>query len=193
MRDKLGRFIKGNNEGFQKRHIVYKGCEKGWFKKNIIPYNKKYATKEEALNVHKKQQKKWFLSHPNYKIKWRHRKGINKKYRYEQGASYTKEYKSRMNKLIRINRKKAGRISIATIQQVYEENIKQYGTLTCYLCLNPIEFSKDHLEHKTPLSRGGTNEKENLGVACSKCNARKYNKTEEEFKRAGYGLGGSCR
>ena len=68
------------------------------------------------------------------------------------------------------------------IQQVYEENIKQYGTLTCYLCLKPIEFGNDHLEHKIPLSRGGSNAKENLSVACAGCNFSKHTKTEAEYR-----------
>ncbi len=73
-------------------------------------------------------------------------------------------------------------LSIQTVQQVYEDNIKRYGTLTCYLCELPVEFGQDHLEHKTPLSRGGTNEKENLGIACEHCNLSKNNKTEEEYR-----------
>ena len=76
-----------------------------------------------------------------------------------------------------------GDLSIKTIQLVYEDNIKLHGTLTCYLCLVPIEFKKDHLEHKIPLSRGGTNIYENLAVACQKCNCMKHNKTEDEFKK----------
>ncbi len=69
-----------------------------------------------------------------------------------------------------------------TVQLVYEENIKKYGTLTCYLCELSIEFGKDSLEHKVPLSRGGTNEYRNLGVAHRSCNSRKNNKTEQEFR-----------
>ena len=73
-------------------------------------------------------------------------------------------------------------ICIKTIQMVYEDNIKKYGTLTCYLCLNPILFGKDHLEHKMPISRGGSNLYENLEVACAKCNLSKSDKTEEEYR-----------
>lgn len=74
-------------------------------------------------------------------------------------------------------------LTINTIQQVYAKNIKKYGILTCYLCLNPIELGKDTLEHKIPLSRKGNNKKENLEVACQKCNCRKHNKTVEEFRK----------
>jgi 5-methylcytosine-specific restriction endonuclease McrA len=38
------------------------------------------------------------------------------------------------------------------------------------------------LEHKIPLSKGGTNEYNNLAIAHSRCNKRKFNKTEKEYK-----------
>lgn len=47
----------------------------------------------------------------------------------------------------------------------------------------PFQIGKDHLEHKTPLSRGGTNIKTNLAIACQKCNCRKHTKTEEEYRK----------
>ena len=83
---------------------------------------------------------------------------------------------------IKAMRKSAGQLSTKTIQLVYEDNIKKYGTLTCYLCLKAIEFGKDHLEHKFPIGRGGTNEYNNLAVACEKCNRSKNRKTEQEFR-----------
>jgi len=111
----------------------------------------------------------------------RHKTGYSKKYKSELGVSYTPE----MQKVYRARRrdrfKLAGELTIKTVQLVYEDNIKKYGTLTCYLCEKPIEFKNDHLEHKTPLSRGGTNEYNNLGVSCAKCNQRKFTKTVEEF------------
>ena len=79
-------------------------------------------------------------------------------------------------------RRAKGYITSKIIQQVYEENIKEYGTLTCYLCFKPIEFGQDCLEHKTPLSRGGTNEYNNLAIAHRSCNCKKNNKTLKEFQ-----------
>jgi 5-methylcytosine-specific restriction endonuclease McrA len=79
-------------------------------------------------------------------------------------------------------RKGGGKLKPSVIQLVYEDNIKKYGTLTCYLCELPIVFGNDHLEHKTPLSRGGNNEYNNLGVSCRDCNLRKWNKTVEEYQ-----------
>lgn len=79
--------------------------------------------------------------------------------------------------------KGGGELSVKTIQEVYEDNIKRYGTLTCIYCFNPILFGKDTLEHKQPLSKGGTNEKVNLAIACKRCNCKKHTKTEEEFRK----------
>ena len=117
------------------------------------------------------------------KASWKLRVGITKQRRGpNHGLSKTKEYR----KLYRVHSEKGrqfgGTLTIKTIQQVYEDNIKLYGTLTCYLCIKPIEFGDDHLEHKIPLSRGGTNEQANLGVAHSHCNCKKWNRTEEEYK-----------
>jgi len=37
------------------------------------------------------------------------------------------------------------------------------------------------VEHRTPLSRGGSNEQENLCLACETCNKQKGSKTEDEY------------
>ena len=98
-------------------------------------------------------------NHVIYLKEWRHKKGVSKSFNHRHGLSHTKEYK----KLYRYKRqavmKDGGKLTIKIIQLVYEDNIKKFGTLTCYLCLKPIKFSKEHLEHKIPLSRGGTDRK----------------------------------
>ena len=117
----------------------------------------------------------------DYNRERRHRLGISKRFLVRSGLSKTIEYKRFHRKKYKALRTQAGDLSVKTIQMVYEDNIKKYGTLTCYLCEKPIEFGKDHLEHKTPLSRNGTNEYENLCVSCSICNCKKGRKTYEEF------------
>lgn len=69
-----------------------------------------------------------------------------------------------------------------TIQRVYEDNIAKYGVLTCYLCFKPIINNDDSLDHSIPLSRGGTNNYDNLGIAHLTCNLRKGTKTLNEYK-----------
>lgn len=148
--------------------------------KGGISYKKDYK---------KKMNKKWCLKNKDRKNQllkqWRHKKGISKRYREEclGGISNTKEYKKLYHKQYKALIKGAGKLTIQTIQQVYEDNIKKYGTLTCYLCLKLIQFGQDSLEHKIPLSRGGMNNYNNLAIAHMSCNRKKHNKTEVEYRR----------
>lgn len=82
------------------------------------------------------------------------------------------------------NRKTQGiRLTKEVLQRVYEDNIKKFGTLTCYLCFKKIKFGEDSLEHKIPLSRGGTNFYANLAIAHIRCNISKANKTVKEYRK----------
>jgi len=112
----------------------------------------------------------------------RHENGISKAYREKyDGRSKNEEYRKFARKKYKYLRKNAGPITLQTIKSVYDNNIKQFGTLTCYLCLKQIVFGKDTLEHKIPISRNGTNGISNLAIACLPCNVRKYNRTYEEY------------
>lgn len=121
-------------------------------------------------------------SNPSEYLKqWNHNKGISKKYNH--GLSHTKEYRCCERQKRRALQKGGGDLNVKTIQLVYEDNIKYFGTLTCIYCFNPILFGQDTLEHKQPLSRNGTNEYNNLAIACKRCNSSKRNKTEEEYRK----------
>lgn len=50
----------------------------------------------------------------------------------------------------------------------------------CYYCACDIGAGY-HVEHKIPLSRGGTNYPDNLALACPACNLKKGAQTAEEF------------
>lgn len=53
----------------------------------------------------------------------------------------------------------------------------------CAICGEPIGFKNLTLNHKVPLSKGGTNEFENLQLACRECNLMKKGLTEKEFQK----------
>ena len=101
--------------------------------------------------------------------------------RYKGGISKTPEYIKMCRQQRKALMRNGSKLSIKRIQMVYEDNIKKYGTLTCIYCLKSIEFGKDTLEHKIPIIRGGTNDYENLAVACFSCNSSKGRKTVEEY------------
>lgn len=52
----------------------------------------------------------------------------------------------------------------------------------CYLCRKVLTAANVVVEHRLPLSRGGSNWISNLAPSCKTCNQRKHNKTEREYK-----------
>jgi 5-methylcytosine-specific restriction endonuclease McrA len=50
----------------------------------------------------------------------------------------------------------------------------------CLYCANPLR-GKYQIDHKVPVSRGGSSWPENLALACGGCNRSKRNRTAEEF------------
>ena len=149
--------------------------QKGKYNKGAFQKGEKHPGWKGGIS---KDKKYWLL----VKKEHRHKTGFSKKYISECSVSKTREYKKLQRQKRKALMRGGGRLSIKTIQLVYEDNIKKYGTLTCYLCIKPIKFGKDNLEHRIPLIRGGTNHYDNLAIACQCCNYKKHHKTEEEYR-----------
>lgn len=49
----------------------------------------------------------------------------------------------------------------------------------CFYCPQPL--ASYHVEHRVPLSRGGSNDRSNIVLACPPCNLSKGRKTDAEF------------
>lgn len=62
-------------------------------------------------------------------------------------------------------------------KEIRKQIFSRDGT-DCYYC-----GAKDstHVDHVVPWSKGGTDDKDNLVVACAKCNFEKWTKTKDEF------------
>jgi HNH endonuclease len=60
------------------------------------------------------------------------------------------------------------------------EKIETRANKLCEYCLCPLEFSSDpfSVEHIFPISKGGSDDLENLALACQGCNGYKSTKTE---------------
>ncbi|KKM71528.1 hypothetical protein LCGC14_1429650, partial [marine sediment metagenome] len=85
--------------------------------------------------------------------------------------------KRRMIRLAyKVNKKAGGKLTIKTLQLVYEDNVKQYGVLSCSYCGIPLQFKESEIDHVYPLSKGGTNAYINLTIACLPCNRKKSDK-----------------
>jgi len=72
-----------------------------------------------------------------------------------------------------------------TLDEINDLFEKQEGF--CFYCgeLLYSSFDKDiHVEHKIPLSRGGTSNISNIALSCARCNLQKGTRTHEEFLRA---------
>lgn len=86
---------------------------------------------------------------------------------------------------------------LETIENVYEE-VEERGMKCCYCGITMVHYvdsptsyerEKDEkfkfiatIEHKTPLSRGGNNTKQNIDFSCLCCNVVKDSMLDEEYK-----------
>lgn len=90
-------------------------------------------------------------------------------------AKYRKTPKGKAtNKRQKYIRRTIGEISQEAILKIEEEN-------HCYYC-GKLCIEDKTIDHKHPVSRGGTNDIDNLVVACRSCNCSKNDKTEEEYR-----------
>lgn len=102
------------------------------------------------------------------------------KYHAKNRASYARSAHMRALHSAKRSKRRAlaasvgGSHSAGDIRRIYE---LQRGR--CYWCRKPVK--EYHVDHRVPLSRGGSNGPENLVVACASCNLRKGALTPEEF------------
>lgn len=68
-----------------------------------------------------------------------------------------------------------------TLSQFYAR-CEYYGWC-CYLCGKSVTRQTVSIEHRIPITRGGSNWPANLAPACRSCNSRKHTKTEQEYRQ----------
>jgi 5-methylcytosine-specific restriction endonuclease McrA len=133
---------------------------------------------------HESVRKHMSIAHKGQKVAWKGKKlpersGENSPV-WKGGLCENKKYYHKYKRAIK---KYTGELSPKIVQLVYEDNIKKYGTLTCYLCEKPTMFGKDCLEHVIPRRLNGTNNYDNLRVSCNICNLKKHSKTLEQYRK----------
>lgn len=93
-------------------------------------------------------------------------KQINPNYQYTPGSVAAREAHSKMPR--------------TEIDQIKKTKLLLQGG-ECIYCTSKLDEAKSHLDHRTPLARGGTNSQENLQLLCARCNAEKHAKTHTEY------------
>ncbi len=88
-------------------------------------------------------------------------------------------FRSNRDKDQEYRQKRRNRLGAGTLTS---EDIGLIKALSNGFCAYCLRFSKTlHLEHCTPLCRGGSNSPDNVVFSCARCNLRKHHKTVLEF------------
>ena len=169
-----------NQDAILKRHREYHKANREhelarmreWYKQNREK-KREYQAKHpgtrgaysSAQDYHREKTRKWIKAHPGCYRKWR-----------ETNPSRLKAKDHKRRALIKGN---GGSFTANELKALFEQ---QEGF--CFYCgeLLYSSFDKDvHVEHKIPISRGGSNNIDNIVLACAPCNYSKGMKTHEEF------------
>ncbi|MCB1089279.1 MAG: HNH endonuclease [Verrucomicrobiae bacterium] len=69
---------------------------------------------------------------------------------------------------------------MAALSAATRHEVRERAKGACEYCRHQEGYSSDSfaIDHILPRSRGGSDEPDNLSLACNGCNGRKYNKTE---------------
>ena len=94
-----------------------------------------------------------------------------------RAAAYAKTHpENRAAVMARHRARKAGAAGTFTAEQ-WLARLAYHGG-KCFYCKTTEDIQ---IEHRIPLSRGGTNWPSNLVPACKSCNCKKWTKTEKEY------------
>ena len=116
------------------------------------------AARAQNPQAHRSEVSQWRRTHPELAKQASHRRLLRQKQAAAKGVKYPQRERSRLY-------------------------LVQHGTW--YYCQKHVELSDCEIDHVIPISRGGTNEPDNLVLACSLCNARKHDKLPHEWSEGG--------
>lgn len=126
-----------------------------------------YGHREEALEKRRKRRE----ANPEQERA--------QKRRYE--AEHPEKQKARSQKKRAIKYASNGSHSAKDVRAQVRSQRDKRGKLRCWWCNTIINGKAYHVDHRIPLSRGGSNAPENLCITCPTCNLSKNNKMPHEF------------
>lgn len=155
-----------------------KKYQKEWYQKNkerIREHRKEYKKKWDQKNKeHQKEHKKeWYQKNKEF------RKEYDKEW-YQENKELRKEYDKIYSKKHRKERNLKNRMRWHNLKLIGSHTLGEWETLkaqynwTCPSCGKKepeIKLTEDHI---IPISRGGSNNIENIQPLCGPCNSKKY-------------------
>ena len=143
--------------------------------------DKRYRQSEKGRKKAVELQKRYLENNPEAREKKRERdllyrsEGRYKESELIASAKYRKIEKGKFQRRKRKYMSRAlGKIDADYLTELLRGN-------TCYYCGRKITGNKT-IDHKTPIIKGGTNDNDNLVLACVRCNKQKGSKNEEEYR-----------
>lgn len=97
---------------------------------------------------------------------------------WKGGISFDKKYINWLNHQYRVRRKEANGFHTYTEW----ETLKAQYNWTCPCCGNKETEIKLTIDHIIPLSKGGSDNIENIQPLCKSCNSKKYNKIIKKYE-----------
>jgi 5-methylcytosine-specific restriction endonuclease McrA len=170
-----------------------------WYARNCERLNRKsrerYFANHEAEIAYRKrtystakrsdQYKKYKSEHPDRvraslaawyeKNKDRHKARMDAYFKAHPG------YRSASSRT-RQARMRAARIGSWQEIKAYYHHVRTADIIHCHYCKNPVPKDKRHVDHVTPIIRGGAHAVSNFVPSCARCNLRKNRKLPHEFK-----------
>lgn len=143
--------------------------------------DKRYRQSEKGRKKAVELQKRYLENNPEARERKREidrKHGQSERGRQNNRKANAKYSKTEKGKLEQ-RKQKYRRRAIGEIDKDYLEKLLA-GNI-CYYCGCEIK-SKKTIDHKIPVVKGGTNDNENLVLACVHCNTQKNDKTEEEYR-----------
>jgi len=173
---------------YRKSHKAEKAqYSKIWNEKNrdyLLAYQREY------YKEHPEKYKIWLEKHPEYPREYykKNKESENQKMKLWQEnhpdycLEYSREYVKLNPEKIREYIAKRG-AAPGEITPGWVVQLLTYQNWTCIVCLKDLRLGY-HLDHITPIARGGHNTDYNLQALCPKCNWRKSSRDPIEFMQA---------
>ena len=167
-----GAFHKTKEHVFE-NGVELKGCSrcKAWLPLSAYSKDK---TKHDGLHGFCKECVREIGSHSYQKNKQKKKELVGIYLKTEKGKAVSRASAAR-RRSAKLNTEDVERITAKAIVEIVEN----YNGCCAYC---GIDCRNDYnIDHKMPLSRGGTDTVKNLALSCPTCNKRKHTRTDVEF------------